>query len=148
VGLPENADHAALDATTTVHVRGLPAWPARKSVLSVVVLESLWPQSPNPRPSARRRATNAISDSIERRASRMIVVEGEGLFQQQQLFCCTSNPRPALVTSRSSMSSARLADCCTWPLPSTGRRPFWHTETHVMSAKYRGTARFWASFTG
>jgi hypothetical protein len=33
VGLPENADHAALDAAITVHVRGLPARPARKSAL-------------------------------------------------------------------------------------------------------------------
>jgi hypothetical protein len=33
VGLPENANQAALDVRATVHVRGLPARPARKSVL-------------------------------------------------------------------------------------------------------------------
>jgi hypothetical protein len=35
VGLHENADHAALDLGTTVHMRRLQARPARKSVLSV-----------------------------------------------------------------------------------------------------------------
>jgi hypothetical protein len=35
VGLPENADHAALDVRATVHVRGLPARPACKSLRTV-----------------------------------------------------------------------------------------------------------------
>jgi hypothetical protein len=57
VGLPENADHAALDVAITVHVRRLQARPAcllpngdrQKSAFSVTIVFALRPPSPQQR---------------------------------------------------------------------------------------------------